>query len=236
MTSAFGAKWTSTHGDDFAATSGRVWAIDLAGMDARQIQRGLKITCRQEWPPTLSEFRAACLGVIPIEAVELQRRGEPGDQHPFTVLVGRFLREHEWRMADPQRQERMLANAYALAREHVMGGGALPAYTAAAQQLTAEDERPPPPPIMLTAEQAIQRIRDMLRIAPTGEALPEPPHRVAPVAAPCARCKGTRVDPNPSAYHPAQQTPGECLACYGSGIEAAYNRTVHEDGTTEEKL
>lgn len=230
LTSSYGAKWTSTHGDNFAETSGLAWAKELAGMDERHIERGLRYTRNFEWPPTLVEFRAACLGVISLAAVELQRAGEPRLQHPFTVLVGRHISSSEWRMADPQRQERMLAKAYALAREHVLSGGKLPSYTPAALQLTAEDESNAPPPIMMTTHEAMAEIRRMLR-------RPEPTFAGGERkrTEDCTRCQGTRVDP---VYtdHPKQRTPGECLACYGSGCEAAYNRAVDGDGITREKI
>lgn len=231
MTSSYGAKWTSTHGDNFAETSGLYWATELAGMDHRHIERGIRYTRNMEWPPTLVEFRAACLGVISLTAVELQRAGPPEGQHPFTVLVGRHLSANEWRMADPVRQERMLAKAYALAREHVMGGGKLPTYTPAAQQLTVQDEQPAPPPIMLTAAQCIEQIRANFRMtAPP----PRPPTSLVEPD-PCARCNGARLDPV-FTDHPKQRTQGECLACFGSGLEAAYNRAVDADGITRERI
>lgn len=233
MVSSFGSKWTTTHGDNFAATSGQFWALELAGLTEKHIQRGIAVTIRSEWPPTLAEFRAACLGVIPLSAVELQRAGPAADLSPFAVLVGRFIDYSEHRMADPQRRDRIVSRAYAMAREHVLAGGALPAYTPAAQQLTVEDERPPPPPIMVTAAEAIAQARKILgldRMRPE----PQPIRRALPVD--CERCHGTRRDPNPEAYHHTQREPGECLACYGSGVQAAYNRTVNPDGTIEERI
>ena len=235
MTAAFGHRWTSIHGDNFAETSGRIWAIQLAGMGQRAIQRGLDQAVRLDWPPVLADFKGMCLGVLPLPTVKLQREGTASDQHPFTILVGRFVHHHEWRMADPVRQERMLLQAWEQAREHVLSGGALPAYTPATRQLTAEDERPAPPPIMVTAHEAMAEIRRTLRIP---EKKPEPPAPpVRKPTEPCRRCNGTRRDPlGDDAWHPDQQAKGECLACYGSGNEAAYNRIVHEDGTTEERL
>lgn len=234
MTSAFGHRWTSVHGDNFAETSGRIWAIELAGLGQRAIARGLERAVRQEWPPVLDEFKGMCLGVLPLATVKLQRAGAASDQHPFTVLVGRFISYHDWRMADPVRQERMLEEAHRQAAEHVKSGGALPAYTPAAQQLTEQDrEHRQPPPIMVTAAEAMAECRRVLGIREAPE--PSPPVAIKEPE-PCARCKGTRKDPDPKAWHQDQQEPGECLACYGSGIEAAYNRIVREDGTTEDRI
>lgn len=235
MTAAFGHRWTSIHGDNFAETSGRIWAIQLAGLGQRAIARGLDQAVKCEWPPVLADFKGMCLGVLPLATVKLQRAGKASDQHPFTILVGRFVDYHLHRMADDVKQERMLQTAWEQAREHLLGGGALPAYIPAEQQLTAEDERPPPPPIMLTSTQAMEEIRRALRIP---EKKPEPaPTPERKETEPCRRCGGSRRDPlGDSAWHPQQQVKGECLACYGSGNEASYNRIVHEDGTTEERI
>lgn len=237
MTSAFGTKWTTTHGDNFADTSGRIWAIQLAGLSGAQIQRGLTHAVREAWPPTLSDFKAMCLGVLPLATVEMQREyGEPKDQQPFTLLVGRYIPYDQWRMADPQRRERLLAKAYEQAKEHLLQGGALPEYTPASQQITLEDERPAPPPIMVTAEEAIAEARKLLGIKPPAPPEPLPPIPERPAPETCARCKGTRKDPDPTLRHPGQQTPGECVACFGSGNEAAFNRVVLPDGTILERI
>lgn len=235
MTSAFGTRWTSAHGDNFAETSGRIWAIDLAGLSVEAIERGLELARQLDWPPVLAEFKAMCLGVLPIATVIAERAGDPREQSPFTVLVGRNLAEYEWRMADPQRRERMLEQAWQRAKQHVFDGGAMPTYTPAAQQLTVQDEQPPVPPIMVTAHEAIAACRRELGLRdPAAEPAPEPaPAPRTPLD--CVRCNGTRKDPDPNLRAPGT-IPGECVACYGSGVEHAYNRVVHEDGSIEERL
>lgn len=230
MTATFGSRWTAQHGANFADTSGRVWASGLAGLTPRQIQRGLALAKQLEWPPVLADFKAACLGALPIETVILQRRGKPADQSPFTVLVGNMINHAEWRMAAPERQERILERAWREAKQHLLNGGKLPAYIPAAQQLTKEDTRPPPPPIMVTPAEAIGEIREMLRMSEP-EAKPEPKG-----LSPCVRCAGLRVDPEHE-DHPLQtETGNECIACFGSGSEHSFNRIVHQDGTIEERL
>lgn len=226
MTATFGHKWTSVHGDNFAETSGRIWAIELAGFGQRAIQRGLDMAMTQVWPPSLQEFKAWCRGVLTLAQVDLQLQGQPKDQQPFTILVRRFISDDEWRMASPERRERILQRAHDLATAHIATGGAMPAYTPAAQQLTKEDQQEPLPPIMLTAHDAIDTIKRTLGIQNReAEPPPEPP---APKAAKdCVRCHGTRKEPG---------SQGECLACYGSGCEAAYNRVVHQDGKIEDRM
>lgn len=236
MTAAFGHRWTSVHGDDFTNTSGRIWAIELAGMGQRSIQRGLELAIKEVWPPVLSDFKSMCQGVIPITSVELQRAGDPADQHPFTVLVGRFISYTEWKAGSPERQDKMLAKAYEMAKAHLVAGGKMPSYTPASQQLTAEDQRPAPPPIMMTAADAILECRRALRMPdPNAETEPTPEPPESKPAEVCIRCKGTRKEAKPAAWHPKQRGD-ECVACYGSGLESAYNRIVHDDGTTEERL
>ena len=235
MTAAFGHRWTSSHGDNFPETSGRIWAIELAGMGQKAIARGLEQAVRCEWPPVLAEFKGMCRGVLPLTAVKAQRAGDSSSQTPFTILVGRFIDFSEWRMADHVRQEKILQAAWEMARDHVLAGKEMPIYIPAAQQLTAEDERPPPPPIMLTADAAMAEIRRVLNIREKEPAEPV----LAPMkeVEPCRRCNGSMRDPlGDLSFHPHQRVKGECLACYGSGNESSINRIVHEDGTTEERI
>lgn len=234
MTAAFGHRWTSAHGDNFAETSGRVWAVDLAGIGQRALQRGLDTARRAPdgWPPVLADFRFYCLGGLPITEVDANLQKPPAEWHPFSVLVKRGISEAEWRMKGPDEQWRMLERAHARAKAHLLAGGGLPAYTPASQQITHEDRREPPPPIMMSTEECLAACRQALR-------MPDP----EPVAAPivlreresCIRCNGTRKDPQHQ-HHPKQYNPGECLACFGSGVEASYNRIVREDGTIQERL
>lgn len=235
MTAAFGHRWTSSHGDNFAETSGRIWAIELAGLGKSEIQRGLAVAVRETWPPVLSEFKAMCMGVLPITVVQLQRAGPAAQQEPFTILVGRFISYHEWRMADPSKQERMLQQAWQQARDHVISGGDMPEYIPAAMQIAADVADEAPPPVRLTAQEAIEEIRKALRIR-DAESVRQQTIK-PPGSELCKRCNGTMRDPlGDSAWHPRQTRPGECLACYGSGVEASYNRRVNDDGTTEERL
>jgi hypothetical protein len=55
----FGTKWTRTYEDPLAR---RIWARDIEneGLEADDINRGLRVTRAAEWPPTVGEFIAAC--------------------------------------------------------------------------------------------------------------------------------------------------------------------------------
>jgi hypothetical protein len=60
MTEMYGHRWVSQQGEDPNDT----WVRGLMGLTGRQLGAGL-VACRDSgegWPPTLPEFRAACLG------------------------------------------------------------------------------------------------------------------------------------------------------------------------------
>ena len=60
LQAAYGHKWTAAI-DGIEEVAVQEWADGLAGLSGEQIKRGL-ITWREPWPPSLPEFRAACLG------------------------------------------------------------------------------------------------------------------------------------------------------------------------------
>lgn len=139
---AFPHRWTSAMGDDPRGPAGRAWATALAGMTREQIDAGLE-ACRHRadgWPPALGEFQAMCLGVPTLARVEIEiARAAPEDRLPFTLLVWQLLDVHAFRIAPAKESRRLLAEAYELAREHVMRGGDLPEKPAAA---IAHEPRP----------------------------------------------------------------------------------------------
>jgi len=150
MGAAFGHRWTSAYGEESRGTAGRLWAAELAGMSREQIDTGLS-ACRNAadpWPPSLPQFKAACLGIPPLPAVRLD--GERVE--PFTVLVWSFLDGYRYRAVSADQADRMLREAYDLAREHVMRGGDLPKIAAAIEQ----DD--PKPPVELTPEERAERL------------------------------------------------------------------------------
>lgn len=124
MNATYLHKWSSAMGDNPRGTAGMVWATELAGFTREQIDAGLSV-CRNSadpWPPTLPEFKAACLGIPPFAAVRLDAQRV----EPFTRLVWQHLDGHRYRSSPADRADRLLREAYELAREHVMRGGELP--------------------------------------------------------------------------------------------------------------
>lgn len=129
MTQIYAHRWTAPHGEspDAEGSSAETWAKGLAGLSGAHLAAGLRacITRADPWPPTLPEFRALCLSIPPMPAVRRELAGD-GDRSGFAVLVWERLDSYAYRHADGRAAERILADAYAEAREHVMAGGALP--------------------------------------------------------------------------------------------------------------
>lgn len=94
----YGNKWTRTYEDPLAR---KVWARDLSneGLSEDDINRGLRVSRTEEWPPTVGEFISQCratpaeLGVPePREAYIAACRGQWPHPIVFHVagLVGRY--------------------------------------------------------------------------------------------------------------------------------------------------
>lgn len=142
MADVYGHRWVSSYGADPAKGAGATWAKGLAGLTPRQIGQGLDacIASADAWPPTLPEFRAMCLGIPTLAAVRLDR----DKATPFARLVWQHLDGYRMRQASADAADRMLREAYELAREHVMRGGALPEEPVAA--ITDDTARKPQVP------------------------------------------------------------------------------------------
>jgi len=127
MAEIYGTRWTSGFGADPSTGAGSTWAKGLAGITAQQLGAGLTacIAAADPWPPTLPEFRARCLGVPSLAQVSNELRNG-GDRSGFTVLVGFKLDGYRYRGASASDADRMVREAYELAREHVMRGGEVP--------------------------------------------------------------------------------------------------------------
>lgn len=154
MADVYGHRWVSSFGADPATGAGETWAKGLAGLTTRQIGAGVSacLASSEPWPPTLPEFRARCLGIPPMSAVRLDAGKEDG----FTRLVWQFLDGHRYRSVSADQADRLLREAYELAREHVMRGGALPEVVGAIEQERRE-VKPADPEVAKAHVEAIQR-------------------------------------------------------------------------------
>lgn len=128
MGGLYGHRWTSAFGENPRSVGGKEWAITLAGFTQAQIDAGLA-TCRasgEDWPPSAPAFKAACLGIPTLAAVRAQLRDRDATRSPFTAMVWGFVDGYGFKQADTRGGDRMLAEAYDLAREQVMRGEPLP--------------------------------------------------------------------------------------------------------------
>ncbi len=127
---AWGHRWT-THfgelpvGDNGALTLvGNLWAQGLSGYSADQLlaAMGKFIAQGDEWPPNLPMMVAQCAGIPSLNAVRLELRDREAARTGFTRLVWRYLDSYALGRADTDRHDRMVRDAYDLARENVLAG------------------------------------------------------------------------------------------------------------------
>jgi len=128
MADVYGHRWTSAYGTDPQAGAGGTWRRGLAGLEQRQLGMGIDacIASSEAWPPTLPEFRALCLGVPSLATVRHELHEATPTRSPFTVLVWQGIDGYAFRIGSREQNDRAIRDAYELAREHVMRGGALP--------------------------------------------------------------------------------------------------------------
>lgn len=76
------------------------------------------------WPPTLPEFRARCLGIPPFQQVRIEVHASK--RSAFTTMVWQQIDGYQFKQVSAEKSDRMLKDAYELARELVMRGVPLP--------------------------------------------------------------------------------------------------------------
>ncbi|GAB2620066.1 hypothetical protein [Novilysobacter erysipheiresistens] len=177
MVGVYGHRWTSSHGADHATGSGEIWARGLSGLSSLQLGVGMDacITSSDPWPPTLPEFRAMCLGVPSLAFVRDDLTRAPEHRNRFTLLVWSYVDAYRIKLVSADQSDRQLRDAYELAREHVMRGGALPEVVAAIEQ----DK--PKPPVDLSPEEKAERLERLRAELMTGTPVTEQPEPETPV-------------------------------------------------------
>lgn len=140
MASRYGHAWVSQYGAQPDRFSGAEWRQTLAGLTHSQLRTGFEADRLRgaEWPPSSTSFRAMCLSVPTFATV--QRDLNAKDRSPFVMCVWGYLNSYAMRHASQDDAARMLRDAYNLAREYVIAGGALP------EPVAAIEQAPPPPP------------------------------------------------------------------------------------------
>lgn len=168
MAAIYGHRWTSAYGADPATGAGQVWGEGMIGLTPRQIRTGAA-ACRDGhgpadgWPPTLPQFRELCLGLPPLAEVRRELADRDGQRTPFGLQVARSIDMWAYRQADAHTADRMLREAYAAARAHVLDGGELPVVLPALTDDT-DRERPEASPEVVAA--ALASVREMLDAEP----------------------------------------------------------------------
>lgn len=155
MAEIYGLKWTKGYGEDPNQGAALTWAKGLAGIAGHQLAAGLSacIASADPWPPSLPEFRLMCLGIPSLPAVRL----DVARSDPFSRLVWQYLDGYRFKTSSAEKADRLLQDAYELAREFVMRGGALPAEPAGVLDHPTRNAAPKPasPEAVRQAEQAI---------------------------------------------------------------------------------
>lgn len=150
MASRYGHAWVSQYGTTPGGFAGAEWRDTLAGLSAEQFREGFRADRLRgaEWPPSSTAFRAMCLAVPSLAAVRAEVDVRAAARHnplggsapavrmsPFAMEVWSRLNTYAYTHGD--KPDRVLREAFDLAREHVMAGGDLPEPVA---------ELPPPEP------------------------------------------------------------------------------------------
>lgn len=174
MADIYGPRWVTAYGADPRKGSGDTWARGLAEFTPAQIAAGVDacIASTSPFVPTLPEFKAMCYGIPSFAAVRLDR----DKVTPFTRLVWQHLDTYRMKQVSADQADRMLRDAYELAREHVMRGGALP-------EPSVEIEHKSEPVNPLPPEEAAKRIEAIkaelgVREVPKPEPEAEPMPRI----------------------------------------------------------
>lgn len=154
--------WTSQYVGDGGATDDDAlalaiaeWSEALSGMGEAQIRTGLRADHLRadHWPPGPSEFAAMCHGIPTIARVKhiLARVGPARTR--FTRLVWSLLDTFQFTRADGKYADKLLAEAYELAKAHVMSGHPLPDEPSGAIEQLREPKTPAKPETVRAALQ-----------------------------------------------------------------------------------
>ena len=127
MSAMFGHTWASQYGDNPQGIGGDTWSAALADVSPMQIANGLRECLKSgaEFPPSAPRFRAMCFAIPALASVRYDMRTNQYDR--FTALVHSKLDTYIFTRSDQKTADRLLKEAYEVARDFVMSGGAMPA-------------------------------------------------------------------------------------------------------------
>lgn len=162
MAASYGHTWTSQYDADDSEIGVAArelayahWSEALAGVSSTQMLAGLRADLNRgsEWPPSAALFRALCLGIPSYAAIRHEMTHPELSRTPFGLLCWRYVDMFRLRTANQQEADRLVHDAYELAREHVMTGGELP-------EVPEALAKPEPPPKRYASE---DEVREHLR-------------------------------------------------------------------------
>lgn len=164
MADQYGPRWTSSYGIDPANGAGRTWAMGLAGLTHKQVSRGVHACAVRSdpWPPSMSEFRAMCIGIPSLAAVRVELRSGAAQISAFTRAVWTELDVFRYRHSSADQAERLLRDTYELVRERTMRGVPLPEEPVASIEHQREVAKP------ATPEQARSRFLEIKELLKPG--------------------------------------------------------------------
>ena len=165
MASRYGHAWVSQYGAAPDGIAAAEWRGTLAGLSAKQIRNGFEDDALRgsDWPPSSTRFRAMCLDIPTLAEVSMRfRTNQSGPR--FDRLVYQFLDSYRFKNSAWDKADRLLRDAYDMARDHIIAGGELPADPAALIEAEKPAKRVPAPPEV--AKSHIDAIADMLKTEP----------------------------------------------------------------------
>lgn len=161
MASRYGHAWVSQYGASPAGIAAAEWRGTLAGMTVEQIRAGFAADAKrgEEWPPSSTRFRAMCLGIPTLADVSLAFR-QKDYSAPFVRLVYQFLDTYRFKNSPWDKADKLLRDAYGIARDHIIAGGDLPAEPVAFIERAAKPEAKPAAPEVVAEHLA--KVAEML--------------------------------------------------------------------------
>lgn len=166
MATRYGHAWTSQYAADPAAADMLYseWGETLSGLSRIQIARGFRLDADRadNWPPSSPLFAAMCLGVPSVERVKAEvRKPAEGRNQPFMRLLWSFIDSYTFARATTGQADRMIADAFVVARENVLSKNAMPEDVAGVIEQRAPEPRVPASE--QTAREHLRRMRAVLR-------------------------------------------------------------------------
>lgn len=167
MGALYGHTWTSQFGVHPDGLGADTWATALAGVTPAQVAHGMReaLAAGGEFPPSAPRFRAMCFGIPSFAQTRLSVAAK--ECTPFVRLVWSNLDTYRFSRADQSHADRMLKDAYELARDQIMRGGEyLPEPEALIEAPKPEPRRPANPEVVRAACSQLEALLGPVEASP----------------------------------------------------------------------